>query len=422
MRAEIKRASPHCDFLSSPTSVQEWLAEMNLSCHEEAFVRAGFTTGARSSKRAASTLLTDLANLTDARLRAMGIPIGHRKRILIGGSKIDVASSIPETPESAYSGPDGWPGRLWSIPEAVRDLEKSSTSASPPSTKTSGRTDGGAELHGAEQATRRGPLTIFLLGVRVQFQRHVRTAVLLALVLACYLLLTRESLDHGHSRAAALIAPFCVLNFIGLSSSVALHARAVLVLSVLIPVHDVTTIARRLANGGGADDLVLMIGAAAAVTTVFWTAYRTWNRLDEASFIFRAWRHLNGICALILAITIPILYSLPTIAPELCAARETVYLPHDASLLGSVAFTIIAAAACAGATEANRQRLLRLWQVPLSVLSASDLGLLHRLQHDLSPSPTAADTSHDSSSAAAVESDGKSSCWRRAESYVRFVE
>ena len=306
----------------------------------------------------------------------------------------------------------------------MRDLEKSSTSASPPSTKTSGRTDGGAELHGAEQATRRGPLTIFLLGVRVQFQRHVRTAVLLALVLACYLLLTRESLDHGHSRAAALIAPFCVLNFIGLSSSVALHARAVLVLSVLIPVHDVTTIARRLANGGGADDLVLMIGAAAAVTTVFWTAYRTWNRLDEASFIFRAWRHLNGICALILAITIPILYSLPTITPELCAAREPVYLPHDASLLGSVAFAIIAAATCAGATDANRQRLLRLWQVPLSVLSASDLGLL---QHDLSPSPTATDTSHVCAMTAPPQpqwsqTDGKTSCWRRAESYVRFVE
>jgi len=76
------------------------------------------------------------------------------------------------------------------------------------------------------------------------------------------------------------------------------------------------------------------------------------------------------------------------------------------------------------ATEANRQRLLRLWQVPLSVLSASDLGLL---QHDLSPSPTATDTSHVCAMTAPPQpqwsqTDGKTSCWRRAESYVRFVE
>ena len=105
-----------CWFDPRPSTIKSWLAALNLSVYEDAFTRGDFTVeanptaGRRPGKpEGCRPLLEKLARLTDEQLRDMGIRHpGHRKRLLIAVSKLDLsADDLSDTdtsyPQSTYS-------------------------------------------------------------------------------------------------------------------------------------------------------------------------------------------------------------------------------------------------------------------------------------------------------------------------------
>ena len=58
--------------------------------------------------------------------------------------------------------------------------------------------------------------------------------------------------------------------------------------------------------------------------------------------------------------------------PDACRSSLS-YLPPGATLSVAVTFALTGTIVCVAATEDNRQRVLRLWQVPLSSLTAHTL-------------------------------------------------
>ena len=102
-----------CTYLEYPSSTEEWLAALNMGRHAHLF---------------AELSVSDLPDLTDARLKMMGISIiGHRRRILMGAAKVatlregftastekaeEAASSASHAttspPTSAWSGASSW--------------------------------------------------------------------------------------------------------------------------------------------------------------------------------------------------------------------------------------------------------------------------------------------------------------------------
>ena len=127
---------------------------------------------------------------------------------------------------------------------------------------------------------------------------------------------------------------------------------------------------------GGADALasaMLVFAIAAAIAWILVTNRTAWCDVEiDGVALWRVMRRLLWVPTSASVAGNAFLCCLEATMPDACRSSLS-YLPPGATLSVAVTFALTSTIVCVAATEDNRQRVLRLWQVPLSSLTAHTL-------------------------------------------------
>ena len=359
-----------CAFKSRPDSVAEWLDALHLSRYKDAFdlwLRNATQGGAEVE------ILPLLAGLTNAQLMEMGVQtVGHRKRLLIAASYINASPSSVIADTAAIQA--GEPSNRECPPSPSCTGYPPSTVASSSQAEETEATEvrtieqvverEDAEVEpppGAPQPDGETPLS---LRIRVALQRNVRPIAAVCLLLSIVFV-------YINPPTVAYAAIFVAAPTTLIASQQAENAMVMRGVLLTGPCFFLLATCRngvQIVAAPGVGPVVRTLGSAAMLAYAAWQNFPLFRKLDERT-LWASCRRISGFWGLVL---LPVTNSIIYVCCD-DGDGAGVYLPGESSLFTALVVNAFVVAISLAITEGNRERLHRLWLVPLSVLTAKYL-------------------------------------------------
>ena len=200
--------------------------------------------------------------------------------------------------------------------------------------------------------------------LRVWLQRHVRIVAAVCLLLSVVFVVV--STPRVSYAAIFVAAPTALIASQQAENAMVRHG--VLLTGPSFFALATCRSAVRLATDGSAASLVRMLGSGVVLAYALKQNIPLWGQQDERT-IWQSCRRISGFWGLlVLPVTNGILYAA-------CGTPSgaTMYLPGETSLSRALVVNAFVVAIFLAINEENRERLHRLWLVPLSALTANYL-------------------------------------------------
>ena len=206
----------------------------------------------------------------------------------------------------------------------------------------------------------------------MEAHRYVRPVALILSLLATGAFLA--SADGKHAGLHAGISVFLPALLVVAMGGGATFRRAICIFAITPPLSDIYIAAHDLvANGLAPDLLVHLVSPVAGIAASVKVMPCLWDPQSPAIDAWRAARRSYGVGFICITLGNALLYMMPTLVPvDACAAADR-FLPGRSSALAGVLASLGFIGTYASLTDANLSRIVRLWQVPLAMLSPEDV-------------------------------------------------